>query len=392
MTHNVSRRTLTKGAAWAAPAVVATTAIPAYAASASTKCDPVKEAVKKAFDDYAKTLPDLTGSTLRIWFSADGTENGTPNEARIRGEWLGAKKPSTREFVFEVGFRNVDTSIAVNNNFAGQNWTEKAASFAGGNFYLPTRWAANGTWDSRTGVPGDSGAKYVDQMPTERRDLDIASSFMNIRSADGLWKNEGTVAGENLATAKGYYASVFAAYDPANDFYRRQFESNGIQDLIRLGARGGASGTGRIYISWGVRPVGYAPLSIEEVRKALTDQKIAIDEKCFQEAYAEQYNLWITGCRGLAGLQISLTNWGLTGTLQNTPYSCGSAAWGSPDGFAWSHIVGNTASVPIIEGDAKALAGGGTSMVNFIRSRAGGLWQGGDTAIGKQLEYRDGIF
>lgn len=31
MTHNVSRRTLAKGATWAAPAVVATAAIPAYA-------------------------------------------------------------------------------------------------------------------------------------------------------------------------------------------------------------------------------------------------------------------------------------------------------------------------------------------------------------------------
>lgn len=383
---------MTKGAAWAAPAVVATTMIQAYAASTKTSCSSTKEAVKKAFDDYAKTLPDLTGSTLRIWFSADGTENGGPNEARVRGEWLGAKKPSTREFVFEVGFRNVDTSVAVNKHFAGQNWNEKAAPFADGNFYLPTRWSADGTWDSRTGVPGDSGAKYVDQMPAERRDLDIGSSFMNIRSADGLWKNEGTIAGEDKATAKGYYASVFAAYDPANDFYRRQFESNGIQDLIRLGARDGSSRGGTIYVSWGVRPVGYAPLLINEVRTVLEKQKIVIDEKCFQEAYAEQYNLWITGCRGLAGLQISLTNWGLTGNLQNTPYSCGSSAWGSPDGFAWSHIVGNTASTPVIEGDAKALADRGTSMVNFIRSRAGGLWQGGDTTIGKQLEYRDGIF
>lgn len=37
MTHPISRRSLAKGAAWAAPAVIATTAIPAYAAS-STSC------------------------------------------------------------------------------------------------------------------------------------------------------------------------------------------------------------------------------------------------------------------------------------------------------------------------------------------------------------------
>lgn len=36
MTHNISRRSLAKGAAWVTPAVVATTAIPAYAASSSS--------------------------------------------------------------------------------------------------------------------------------------------------------------------------------------------------------------------------------------------------------------------------------------------------------------------------------------------------------------------
>lgn len=52
MTHNISRRTLAKGAAWAAPAVVATTAIPAYAASPDVCSTANLAVIDAAFADF----------------------------------------------------------------------------------------------------------------------------------------------------------------------------------------------------------------------------------------------------------------------------------------------------------------------------------------------------
>ncbi|MGV3103371.1 hypothetical protein [Rothia sp. 32237D007AR] len=57
MTHNVSRRTLAKGAAWAAPAVVATTAIPAYAASPTACSTATIKAIDTAFAEFKQTYP-----------------------------------------------------------------------------------------------------------------------------------------------------------------------------------------------------------------------------------------------------------------------------------------------------------------------------------------------
>lgn len=52
MTHNISRRAVAKGAAWAAPAVLASTAIPAYAASANTCSTQNLAAIDAAFADF----------------------------------------------------------------------------------------------------------------------------------------------------------------------------------------------------------------------------------------------------------------------------------------------------------------------------------------------------
>lgn len=57
MTHNISRRSLAKGAAWAAPAVVATTAIPAYAASPVTCSTASQAAIDAAFASLPNDIP-----------------------------------------------------------------------------------------------------------------------------------------------------------------------------------------------------------------------------------------------------------------------------------------------------------------------------------------------
>lgn len=57
MTHNVSRRTLAKGAAWAAPAVAATTAIPVYAASPVTCSTSSQAAIDNVFNNLPLTIP-----------------------------------------------------------------------------------------------------------------------------------------------------------------------------------------------------------------------------------------------------------------------------------------------------------------------------------------------
>lgn len=63
MTHDFSRRTLAKGAAWAAPVVVASAAVPAYAASSSCPHD-IDAQVDAVFQRRLAALPSLQNTTI----------------------------------------------------------------------------------------------------------------------------------------------------------------------------------------------------------------------------------------------------------------------------------------------------------------------------------------
>ncbi|BFL90802.1 hypothetical protein [Cutibacterium avidum] len=73
--HDVNRRTITKGLAWAVPAVSAAAALPAYAVS----CPGTAAAeIDSWFAAYQSSLPDLTGAVPpRSWRACGYAASGT---------------------------------------------------------------------------------------------------------------------------------------------------------------------------------------------------------------------------------------------------------------------------------------------------------------------------
>lgn len=84
MPSPISRRTLTKGAAWAAPAIIATSAIPAYAASSKPEYELV--ASWGSTDNYTQTSGCNTGKAYYDNFSFYMTQskNGAPAGFAVR--------------------------------------------------------------------------------------------------------------------------------------------------------------------------------------------------------------------------------------------------------------------------------------------------------------------
>ena len=67
MSSSISRRSLAKGAAWAAPVVVASAAVPAYAASSNDPLQPV-------IDACATAVPQAVITGLKSWIALVGTD------------------------------------------------------------------------------------------------------------------------------------------------------------------------------------------------------------------------------------------------------------------------------------------------------------------------------
>ncbi|OCK12677.1 hypothetical protein [Cutibacterium avidum] len=113
--HDVNRRTITKGLAWAVPAVSAAAALPAYAVS----CPGTAAAeIDSWFAAYQSSLPDLTGVNMAISFNQSGGLNG----AGLSNVGISLKNIGTKSFDssfplgFDVGIQNVATSKVVNDS------------------------------------------------------------------------------------------------------------------------------------------------------------------------------------------------------------------------------------------------------------------------------------
>lgn len=86
MTHSISRRTIAKGAAWAAPAVVATAAIPAYAASAETCSAASMAAIDAAFSDFQTKNLDMEFNIYQPLAAANGTATDVYTNFKNNGD------------------------------------------------------------------------------------------------------------------------------------------------------------------------------------------------------------------------------------------------------------------------------------------------------------------
>lgn len=372
MTHNVSRRTLAKGAAWAAPAVVATTAIPAYAASPAT-CDETKAAVTKAFADFAtNNVPDLSDVNLRYVFVGPSHYNGAQNNSALRAQFQGpeTKLAELAKLGVEFGVKAVDTSPAINNTFAG-----KPAPYSRyNNVTMPDVYPASANWDTRNGTVRGDAPRLVGVADNLRSGY-YGSSFMR-------WNGN---ASGSLAQMKEFsvIGSDYVAYT-ANFITTGNFGKGGLEDIVAFNLMDGGHDGGRIYNAYAFRVV---PIAAPTMDEALALIPGTVDEACFTEAYNAEVLNWDTNKTGLGGLTASYAQFGTTGgKVQDIVVGA--------DEFAWSNELGNFHSgTTADEGRGLSISAVNyTDAFEFFDAQSGGLWNAADTEYGSQIRFRDGIY
>ncbi|QRZ62463.1 hypothetical protein [Rothia sp. ZJ932] len=382
MTQNISRRSLAKGAAWAAPVVAATSTIPAYAAS---KCPPnIDVEVDKYFQVYASTLPDLSNSRWRFWWTDAAPSNGFLHQTTISGQYEGdAIDFAANPFVFEFAQKNVDTSPVVNNILGGRTGL---GNFSG--ITVPSIYPASGEWNINNGAPEGAEARMVGDCSgaknARQRDVSHSSSFVKFYSSDGFYKPEGVAAGEETGICVGDALTWTLAVEPDTAYYNNLLVGGKPQDILNSHWRGGGQDGGRVYTALGLRPIGFRPPTYVDIKNA--PQFSNVDETCLQNAYLKRVARWKVTKEGLRGLTVLFTGWNTpnNGLIQNLTYS--------GDAFVWSNEIGNFYFTlnPERTGRAFAINGAYNNALDFFESTYRGVsWRDG-TAY--EIRLRDGIF
>ncbi|MFC6353991.1 hypothetical protein ACFP6B_08835 [Rothia nasimurium] len=378
MTHNVSRRTLAKGAAWAAPAVVATAAVPAYAASPNCPSD-IDAQVDAVFQVRLAALPNLSNTSIRYWFTNNAGSNGAVHTSNLRVEITNgsAIDAAGLPFGFEFAQRNVATSVAVNKLFSGGT----TGSFNSAR--MPVEWPPHGKWNTRTGVADATplAVNVDDPNALNQRDVSHASSYINVYSADGRYNDLGAGEfGEETGVPQGNHLTWIYAIKPSTDATKGN-AVNLINSHWRDGTAIAAGGT--IYTSVGVRPLGYLPPSFDEVRAAVGP---TVDEACLLTAYTKRAVIWMNSPERFAGASIGFTGWAhdTSGDLKTVPYS--------GEGFVYSHEIGALQRSTIRGAAGTGFDSTQTNAINFFGRQLVGLTAGQDTTLGYQLMYADGIW
>lgn len=375
MTHNVSRRTLAKGASWAAPVVVATAAVPAYAASkcASYNKEKLKERVKALFDAYYRRL-GRRNMTFNFWYAASSAQNGSSQEAALRVTFQGdANQLMQFPLEFEVALRHVDTSIAVNRTLANKTIQDTSfpATYPGGGLGGAQVAAVRaGTCDTRNGYIRSS---FIRVFEDDQRSLLINGAIQ---------QNPDMLCG-------GDYRYWPARIMPTTSYYANQLSGGGMQDFMNFQFNDASHQGGALYSGIGVRVKGWYPSYDTDIRadKEISD---AIANKCITEKDAFEAFLVqqaVDASRAYAGLTVNYYGWG-DGSNAVTPMRI------TPGGWFWSDEAGNFHTGYAGEGVEHTLAHdvrwgrkpGPTTMEDFLRSR---VWAVG---VKGELEYRDGIF
>ncbi|MDO4820827.1 MAG: hypothetical protein Q4A03_02105 [Rothia sp. (in: high G+C Gram-positive bacteria)] len=373
MTHNVSRRNLAKGAAWAAPAVVATTAIPAYAASPT--CPPaadIKARVDQAFKAYALSLPNSV-QNFKFYFIGSSSQNGAAGTGALRTIYSGqASDLAQYPLQFEFGLRNVDTSAAVNSDSISgktiQNRQIPAPYSPAGGTEANNAYSVSTCEAIRSGSYRSSFVKFYDDA--------TRTSLRNSLSH-----------GNGEMTCRGSYWSVDAIINPDTTYYQDQLASGNPQDLINMEILSGAAGSrGRVYSGYGFRTRGWAAPSLDQVVTAIGDPKYTA--QCILAAYTARTELWYaTPEESQRGLNITFLGWSPNnGGGVGTPLTAGD--------WVWSDEIGNYHS-------GYAGEAGGAGLANSVKWSTRGTWANMEawlsdavwpTGIYGELEYRDGVY
>lgn len=404
MTHNVSRRTLAKGAAWAAPAVVATAAIPAYAASRTECPSDIANKMRAAFDSYvtdvkaADPAKNLDGVTVRTWWRNVAGRNGNGAQTMqhaieidgLTGAPLTAQEGGsfTAPIKLTYAVRNVDTSYAVNNLSDRMPVGLGRGTYGDRNVML-NPWRPWGNWNVRTGefienqAVNNVATGSVDNGSGEQRDW-AGNTYTDYRgrlySPTGEQLGNGISIDETLTTDAGKWREWVAV--PGNTRAVLSGTPTVLQ-YTNLGMANNQMGTGKIYIAFGVKPMDVitAPEYSVVAEKVLAVDPTVSDD-CLLDAYNAELVNWETRNDRFGGATFLNSGWG-SGVIADTVYS------GSD--FVWSHETG---AFEGSENDGHTMGSLtlGDDPLTYFDQQWVGATAGRDTTLGYQLDYYDGIW
>lgn len=401
MTHNVSRRTLAKGAAWAAPAVVATAAIPAYASSRTECPSDIATKMRDAFDSYvadvkaADCTKDLTGVTVRTWWRNTGGVNGAmqtmqhavqidglskcAKDVQVGGSWAAPIKLS-------YAVRNVRTSSAVNNIIARRP-VGLGRGIYGNSNVMPKAWEPWGNWDVRNGsliFNGDGHAvaeASVDNGFGEQRDWSgntYTDSRAKIYSPTGSQLGNGLSIDETLTVPSAQYREWVTVPSDADSVL------SGTPTVLQYTNLGdaGAAGQGTIYVAFGVKPLDVidAP-SYDVVAAKVLAVDPTVSDQCLANAYTAELANWQGRNDRFGGASFIYSGWG-TGVITDLPHT---------GEYVWSN---DTGAFEGSENHGRQMGewGQGSDPLDFFESLLVGTIYGRDSTLGKQINFYDGIW
>ncbi|MDY3678598.1 MAG: hypothetical protein SO046_05200 [Actinomyces urogenitalis] len=384
----VSRRTLTKGAAWSVPAVAFAAAAPATALPCPGT---VATDVEEVFNRFKATMPDLSGVKLVVSYHSSSGANGFLTEHSIHLTNAGTKPLDAETFPLSIdlAFKAVDTSPAVNttlSKIAGPAQTRD----------IPKPWnPASSRTNLSTPGPGNAATQVVGRCGegVSRRDMSWGSSNMDVYNpvTRRLIKSKPTEVGEEYAVclddasgAYGYSLRLATSVQPGD-----------WKNIIAIHARDGALGLKRIYVTAGTRVHGFFPPTWDDLvayvktqQPSMTDDEI---DGCYFDAYVARVERWNQNREGLAGADIQVAGWSRFYDSSITDIT----GWYHPVGaneWTWANEVGNFSDGSwmtdgnVIENNTLRVtpAGGFTWTVDSVRG----------TTIGEAIPTifrRDGI-
>lgn len=311
----ISRRSLTKGAAWTVPAVAVAAAAPAVAKSYACPPDRIVSEVNAYFTSYINRLPDLKDVHLNFSFHMPMAQNGFLTEQSLWVRNLGTKE-LTSQFPLDIQYavRNVGNSPVVDDSF-DDNAT---VSGAGLEWPIYQPWNPNGL-DSETRAPGDAVAVGVCDDATknragQRRDFSFGSSYLDLYdpvTGRRMMKAGFAAAGETDAVCiPGDTTGAYGFTVGVRDGMAVGAQKNWIAMHIRDGAYRG----GRIYVATGVRVRGFFPPTWEDLAELMrvSHPEMGADEIefCYYPTYVKRLEQWYENLEGMRNMRVTASGWG----------------------------------------------------------------------------------
>ena len=380
MTH-VSRRTVTKGAAWSVPALAMAAAAPAAALSCPTT---VQDDVEAVFSAYKSRIPSMQGVNLVISFHGAAHLNGAGAEHSVHLTNRGRTSLDSSTFPLRIdfGFKNVDTSPAINATFRGG--AQISGPIASNREAINTPWNPAGNNSTSSGNAAYVGQCSSDTRAVRRRDVSFGSSYFDVLNptTGAVIKRKGFAElGEEYATC---LPDSGGAYGYSLVFGRTVTSGERV-NVLAYHFRDGAAPGGRVYVAQGIRVRGYFPPSWQDVASAAKTKypKLSDDEVsgCYREAYDSRVEQWYRSGESMAGATVSVAGWSRFYD-QNADIS-GWTRTTDANTWSWSHEVGSFMAAGT-EGRTDQVSGVGEWSPTLVRTSS-------KTQSVTELRHRDGI-